>query len=179
VPRSITLLSVLAGAVVLYLLARTQRGRELAIDAVELVAVSAKKLLPKGLRNNNPGNLRFIARNPFNGQVGQDDDGFGVYSSMALGVRAAGKQLLAYGRRGLNTVRQIASTWAPSSENDTEAYVLALCSELGVAADQRIDVDAQLEELAEGIFRREVGAVAFAASLELTRDNIRLWVRLP
>lgn len=164
---------------VLYLLARTQRGRELATDAVELVAVSAKKLLARGLRNNNPGNLRFIAKSPWNGQVGDDGEGYGVYSTMALGVRAAGKQLLKYSRSGLNTVRQIIATWAPRSENDTEAYVRALSSWLNVAADQRIDVDAQLEEIAEGIFRHEVGAVAFAASLDLTRDNIRLWVRLP
>lgn len=163
----------------LYLLARTQRGQQVAADAVELLAVSAKKLMPKGLRNNNPGNLRFIARNPYNGQVRDDGDGYGVYSTMALGVRAAGKQLLAYGRRGLTSVRQIISTWAPSNENDTESYVRAVSSALNVAADQRIDVDAQLEELAAAIFRHEVGAVAFAASLELTRENIRLWVRLP
>lgn len=163
----------------LYLLARTQRGQQLAADAVELVAVSAKKLIARGLRNNNPGNLRFIARSPWNGQVSDDGEGYGVYSTMALGVRAAGKQLLKYSRSGLNTVRQIIPTWAPTSENDTEAYVRAVSSALNVAADQRIDVDAQLEQLAEAIFRHEVGAVAFAASLELTRENIGLWVRLP
>ena len=76
-------------------------------------------------------------------------------------------------------MRRIIATWAPRSENDTEAYVRAVAKALNVAPDQRIDVDIVLEELAEAIFRHEVGAVPFATSLELTRDNIRKWVRLP
>lgn len=179
--RSILLLGSLAAAVALLVLSRTQRGQVVAADALELVSVTARRIrdaaLPRGLRNNNPGNLRFIGRNPWDGQVGDDGAGYGVYSSMEKGVRAAGRQLLAYQRRGLRSVRQIISTWAPATENDTAAYVKAVSRSLNVAADQRIDVDILLDDLATAIFKHELGAVAFAASLELTRDNIRKWVR--
>jgi hypothetical protein len=174
VQRQSILLVGLVGAVVLYLLSRTQRGQQVASDAVGAIVNAA---LPRGLRNNNPGNLRYIARNPWNGQVGDDGEGYGVYSSMALGVRAAGRQLLAYQQRGIDTVREIISTWAPANENDTDAYVRAVASRLHVGTDQRINVASLLEPLAEAIFRHEVGVVAFAASRELTRDNIRQWVR--
>lgn len=176
--RQSVLLVGLAATMGLYLYSRTQRGAQLATDAVEAVAVNAQRLLPKGLRNRNPGNLRFIARNPWDGQVGQDADGFGIYSSMALGVRAAARQLLKYQRSGMNTVRELVSTWAPSNENDTAVYVKSVAGALRVAADQRIDVSIVLPELAEAIFRHEVGAVAFAASPDLTKANIRQWVRL-
>lgn len=172
----------LAGAGVLYLYTRTPRGQQAAADAVELVTVTARRIgsaiLPRGLRNNNPGNLRYIARNPWTGQVGQDGEGYGVYSTLELGVRAAAKQLLAYERRGLNTVRKMISTWAPSTENDTDAYVRAVASALAVAADAPLNVNTVLEELAAAIFRHELGAVAFATSTELTRANIAKWVRL-
>lgn len=132
--------------------------------------------LVRGLRNNNPGNLRFIARNPWLGQLRDDGEGYGVYSSLPLGVRAAGRQLLAYQQRGINTVRQIISTWAPRSENDTAAYIAAVSSALRVPADAAIDVNARLAELAAAIFRHELGAVPFATS-DLTPANIAAWVR--
>jgi hypothetical protein len=177
VQRASLLLLGLGGAVALFAYSRTQHGAQLASDAVEAIAVNASRLLPKGLRNNNPGNLRYIARNPWDGQVGDDGTGFGVYSSMALGVRASARQLLKYHQAGLRTVREIISTWAPANENDTAAYVNAVAKALKVAADQRIDVSIVLPELAAAIFRHEVG-VAFAASPELTTTNIRNWVRL-
>lgn len=184
--RASLLLLGLGGAVALFAYSRTQHGSLLASDAVEAIAVNASRLVPKGLRNNNPGNLRYIARNPWDGQVGDDGTGFGVYSSMALGVRAAARQLLKFATRGQNTVRLILAGdperklggWAPANENDTATYVNTVARSLTVAADQRIDVSIVLPELAAAIFRHEVGAVAFAASPELTTTNIRNWVRL-
>jgi hypothetical protein len=182
VQRSSLLLLGLGGAALLFALSRTEQGAQLASDAVESLAVS---LLPKGIRNRNPGNLRFIARSPWNGQIGQDGTGFGVYSSMALGVRASARQLLKYQSQGARTVREIIAKWAPASENHTESYIKTVAAGLGVAADQRIDVSVMLPELAQWIFRVEVGAAGLAAAAlaaspedRLTTENIRAWVRL-
>jgi len=161
-PR-IALLAVLAGAVVLYLLSRTQRGQDAAGELLEFADVTAERIknavLSRGYRNNNPGNIRYIERNPWNGQIG-NDGGLGVYSSRELGTRALGKQLLAYAARGLVTVRDIIATWAPPNENDTHAYVAAVSSSLDVDPDARINVAQRLPELARAIARQENGYVA-------------------
>lgn len=130
-------------------------------------------ILPRGLRNNNPGNLRVIARSPWLGQVGGDAQGYGVYESMERGARAAAKQLLKYERSGLNTVRKIIATWAPASENDTASYVAQVAKALKVPADQPISVNTHLEALAWAIFKHENGFISFSRA-----DSDR-WVRLP
>ncbi|MFJ5338365.1 hypothetical protein ACIPSD_04535 [Pectobacterium sp. CHL-2024] len=71
-------------------------------------------------RFNNPTNLRWAdgygTHDTVNGK-------FAVFPTLDEGVLAAAKQLQIYGTRGVNTVRDIASTWAPPNENDTEAYI--------------------------------------------------------
>ena len=86
-------------------------------------------LTSRGYRNNNPGNLRYIAKNPWQGQIG-NDNGYGIYDTPQNGTRALGHQLRAYGDRGLNTVKLIISTWAPSSDNDTIAYIGDMSTQL-------------------------------------------------
>lgn len=174
----ITLLALtLAGALGLWLWSRTRSAsvsvETITDDALGFVDVTASRiknaLASLGYRNNNPGNLRFIVRNPWNGQIG-DNGGFGVYSSPALGARALGKQLLAYAKAGRRTVRDIIATWAPPNENDTNAYIADVCGQLGVNADTVIDVEARLVDLAKAIARHENGY------LDSTYDW--QWVRL-
>ena len=78
----------------------------------------------RGVRNNNPLNIR---RNPANQWQGlrpvQADKLFCQFKAMKWGLRAAIKLLDNYIRRGAQTPRQIISRWAPPSENDTASYV--------------------------------------------------------
>lgn len=111
----------------------------------------------RGYRNNNPGNLRYIAVNPWNGQTG-NDGGYGVYDSPENGTRALGHQLMAYNNRGLNTVTTIISTWAPSSDgNDTAAYIADVADQLGIDPDAPFDVVGSLPELTAAIAKHENG----------------------
>lgn len=110
-------------------------------------------------RNNNPGNLNFV------GQAGATLEGgnnarFAKFGSTAEGVSALAKQLGRYGDRGLNTLRKIINTYAPSSENNTQAYIDALSKRLGVSGDQALDLkDAgTLSGLIKGIARHEAGS---------------------
>lgn len=160
--QTLWLLGGLVCAAGLWLYSRTRAGADAAQGALEFIDVSgsriANALTSRGYRNNNPGNLRFIAVNPFNGQVG-NDGGYGVYDSPQSGTRALGKQLYAYERRGLNTVRAIISTWAPSSENNTVAYIADVASQLDVDPDEVINVTERRAELGQAIARHENGYV--------------------
>lgn len=149
-------------AATLYVLSRTTRGQAAAADVVEFIDVTAERIktavISRGYRNNNPGNIRFIEKNPWNGQTG-DDGGYGVYATPQAGTRALGKQLLAYAARGLNTVTKIISTWAPSNENNTYAYIMAVADALDVGPDDTISVGDRLPELARAIAKHENGYI--------------------
>ena len=77
---------------------------------------------PRGLRNNNPLNIRHSAEN-FQGEVKGIDKSFKTFSSMPYGYRAGFVILGTYLSRGLNTIEKIVSKWAPPVENDTESYI--------------------------------------------------------
>lgn len=109
-------------------------------------------------RNNNPGNLEFRGQA---GAVPEDGSGrFAKFGSTAEGVSALAKQLNRYGERGLDTIKKIINTYAPSSENNTQAYIDALSKRLGVSGDQKLDLkDAgTLSGLIKGIARHESGS---------------------
>lgn len=59
---------------------------------------------------------------------------------MEWGYRAMFVLLDTYARRyGLNTIRGMISRYAPPSENNTEAYIAAICEWTGIAADEVLD----------------------------------------
>ena len=82
----------------------------------------------RGIRNNNPLNIRHSADLWQGARRVQTDKSFVQFESMAYGYRAAWKTLESYWKhfksvRQPFTVRNIISRWAPPTENDTEAYV--------------------------------------------------------
>lgn len=87
---------------------------------------------PRGIRTNNPGNIKdgaWAKSQP--GYVGGD----GVNAKFATpeaGTAAMNKLLDSYAREGRNSVSSILSKWAPTSENDTSAYVQWVSNKLGV-----------------------------------------------
>ena len=157
----------LALAIGLYAYSRTNSGKVTTTDVVgnivDNVDIAASRItgltMSRGYANNNPGNIRYIAYNPWNGQIGQDDRGFGIYDTMEHGVRAMGHQLMTYANRGLNTVSDIISTWAPSSENNTSAYIKDVADQLNMDPNAPFDVQSNLANLAQAIARHENGYV--------------------
>ncbi|VVE41462.1 hypothetical protein PMO31116_04141 [Pandoraea morbifera] len=99
------------------------------------------KSLPRGLRNNNPGNIRYGKFAQDQGAIGKDSGGFAIFQTAEDGLRALGELLRSYARRGLNTVRGVINRWAPPSENDTGAYVGAVAKRLGVGEDQALNMN--------------------------------------
>jgi hypothetical protein len=111
---------------------------------------------PRGIRNNNPGNIRFGKFAQQSGATGKDDKGFAVFQSMEDGIKAAVKLLEGYVAKGYDTVRAIINRWAPPGENNTSAYVDAVAKKLGISADAHLNGD-QLGGVAQAIFQHENG----------------------
>ena len=118
-----------------------------------------KNELPRGLRNNNPGNIR---RNSdvFQGEVNPSrDQQFKQFKTMAHGYRAVFKILSNYYRNyKLDTIRKMIGRWAPENENNTAAYVSLVCSYSGIGPDDLISFDReQMIRIVAGMSRVENG----------------------
>lgn len=87
--------------------------------------------LARGLRNNNPGNIR-LSNDAWQGLAAeQTDSAFFQFVSPVYGIRAMAKIIDSYKRRGVVSVDQIISTWAPPSENNTQSYINSVYSQTG------------------------------------------------
>ncbi|AMM17510.1 hypothetical protein AX768_25255 [Burkholderia sp. PAMC 28687] len=115
---------------------------------------------PRGIRNNNPGNLNFV------GQEGATLEAhpnarFARFRTPEEGLAALASQLRRYGERGLNTASAIINKYAPRSENrdSFDAYVNRLSSSVGVGADGKIDLSNpdQLNHVMGAVIQMENG----------------------
>lgn len=115
---------------------------------------------PRGIRCNNPGNIR-DSNDKWQGLSKIDnDDQFAVFDDPTWGIRAMATILITYqDRYKLRSVRGVIGRWAPPNENDTSAYVNAVAAACGVSADDIIDVHRYdvLCPLVEAIIRHENG----------------------
>jgi hypothetical protein len=122
----------------------------------------------RGLRNNNPGNIR-LSSQKFVGEINGTDKSFKTFKNMAYGYRALMKILLNYQRLyRLNTVRKIIGRWAPENENDTRAYVNNVARGIGVEPDTLIDLRNRqtLCAFAAAISKQENGVSANLSDVE-------------
>lgn len=132
----------------------------LGVSAFAIAGTQPTASAVRGLRNRNPGNLR---ANAFLGFQRLDDAGYAIFDTLAHGNRGAARQLRLYFARGINTIRSIVSTWAPSSENDTERYIDNMEQWVGRSRDAVLQLDEATHlALLRGIYRKELGTIAAA-----------------
>lgn len=127
----------------------------------------------RGIRNNNPGNIRRTGTAWQGMSATQSDPDFIQFDTMAAGVRALARTLQTYQEtHGLRTVRGIVSRWAPPTENDTGAYIAAVSRAVGVGPDDLLSPrdPPTMFRLVRAIIRHEVGA---AAALLVSDDTVR------
>lgn len=118
----------------------------------------------RGFRNNNPGNLRFGIR--WVGVVGQDPDGYAIFDTLEHGIRAMGVDLLTKIGRGVNTLAEIITVYAPPSDNNpTDVYIATVSDWTGFAPDQVLTRN-DLPTLADAMIRFEQGHAAPTAEFE-------------
>ena len=96
---------------------------------------------PRGIRNNNPLNIDHHANNPWQGLDEPPSDGrFCRFVAPQWGLRAAILILRNYQKRGLYTLRQMISTWAPANENNVENYIGFVVRKTGLQPGNPVDL---------------------------------------
>ena len=114
----------------------------------------------RGIRNNNPGNLRSAPN-----AVGNDGS-FPIFSNPNDGLAAMSRQLQLYGSRGNDTPYGIIHTYAPSTENDSQAYINAVTKDTGFGAHEKLDLSdpGVLKRLMTAMIRQENGSQPYSES---------------
>lgn len=123
--------------------------------------------LPRGIRLNNPGNVRRSSDQWLGMAAEQTDPAYVQFVAPDYGLRAMGRILLNYEQRyGLNTVAGIVSRYAPAHENPTAEYIVNVAAALfpgvppAIAANTPFRVAARLPELMRAMVTQEQGAIA-------------------
>jgi len=114
--------------------------------------------LTRGIRNNNPGNIKINKANNWQGKINSTDKEFEQFINIAMGLRALMVTLRTYqNKHGLKTIRQIISRWAPGSENNTEKYISAVAGFMSVAPNSEVDLSSKstLIQLSKAIVKHE------------------------
>ena len=115
----------------------------------------------RGLRNNNPFNIRFSGIN-WKGKLkeAKRDADFEEFENLVFGIRAGLINLKTYyNRHELKNLLTVVTRYAPSHENDTSAYVGFLASELKIlpTMDLKLNERDNLINLGWAIVKYETG----------------------
>jgi len=142
-------------------------------------------MLPRGIRNNNPLNIR-RGKDQWKGlQAQQTDAQFCQFETLEYGWRAAFYLLTHtyYHKYRLFTIRAIISKWAPPNENLTATYIQNVCRLTGIAPDEPIGIPSDQPQrwmmlgvamaiLENGLIKREQSELAHSAEREDRRAKL-------
>lgn len=126
-------------------------------DEVEQRAQSSNA--PRGIRNNNPGNLNYAKQRGATKESGPNGR-FAVFNSMTEGVSALYKQIQLYFQRGTDTISEIVNKYAPASDNNNVmAYINSLVKATGKGAHESLASSdmSTIFSLLKGIISHENG----------------------
>ena len=107
-------------------------------------------LLPRGIRNNNPGNLKYTATDKWQGLANPPSDGtFFVFQDPVYGIRAMARTLIAYqdkdGCHTLGDVKKADGTIQKGfisrySDTDVASYISSVAAYMQITPSAIIDV---------------------------------------
>ena len=113
--------------------------------------------MSRGIRNNNPGNIRHGIDWDCLDEDQSKDEEFSQFSTPEYGIRAMFKILKTYDNKyNLNTIEGIINRWAPPIENDTESYIDFVSSKVGKDRSEVLDQEDYIL-LVEAIIHMENG----------------------
>ncbi|ABP63642.1 endolysin [Burkholderia phage BcepGomr] len=135
--------------------------------SITLLAQFGNKGLPRGIRNNNPGNIEYNKANDWQGQfrpedipLNSRDPRFAQFQDPTYGIRAMIVIFRNYQKNyGLKSVKELIKRWAPPSENNTVAYATNVANAVGVPVSSEIDLKDQLtaERFIKAVIAHETG----------------------
>lgn len=139
------------------------------IAGVTLQPRQSSPSAPRGVRNNNPGNIEdgpFARSLP--GYAGSDGR-FARFDTPDAGGQAKAQLIGSYIQRGFNTPMAIINRWAPPSDNNpTEQYASYVAQRAGVGLNDRV-TEADIPLIAQAIAEFENGA---AQTLQAEADDL-------
>lgn len=103
--------------------------------------MSSIKSTPRGIRNNNPLNLR-ISSTPWQGKKTPNTDGsFEQFTTLEYGLRAAMVNIRTMIKRDrLDKIATLIPRWAPKSDGNNEsAYIRYVCDRSKIGMNDRLD----------------------------------------
>ena len=105
-------------------------------------------MLPRGIRNNNPLNIRRSKDLWMGLRAQKTDSAFCQFETLEYGWRAAFYLLTRtyYHKYRLYTIRMIINKWAPPNENQTSKYIENVCRLTGIAPDEPIGIPSDQPE---------------------------------
>ena len=116
----------------------------------------------RGIRNDNPLNIRHGKSQWVGMRKKQTDKAFVQFKSRVYGYRAAFVLLRNYIRKGVNTIGKIIARWAPSSDgNNTRAYIDFVSRTSGIDASRTIKFEDKddLVEIVRSMAQVESGII--------------------
>lgn len=121
--------------------------------------------IPRGIRNNNPGNIRYNGIEWQGLATPPSDGAFCVFTDAHFGLRALAKLIRNYNKYyGLRTISSIINRFAPDNENNTDAYIKSVSKATGIDAHFQMDLDntATMLQLMKAIIKHENGRQPYA-----------------
>ena len=102
------------------------------------------KNYPRGIRNNNPGNLVYTAINwqgkiPF-AQNQDENKRFEQFTEMKYGIRAMMRDIINDIKKGKNTITSFIHEYAPKFENNTGNYITVVSKLSGIGVNEDIEL---------------------------------------
>ena len=118
-----------------------------------------KIMIARGIRNNNPLNIRRVKGQIWKGEVVSpiEDKQFVKFASLEYGLRAAFCILDTYRNKyHAVCIEDIITRWAPPTENDTRKYISDLCRLTGFGGKERL-TENEWPRLVQAMARIECG----------------------
>lgn len=133
------------------------------------------KILPRGIRNNNPCNL-IKTNNNWIGKIehGKSNDKvFEQFTTMVTGIRAGVIDIVGDIKKGKNTIEKLINEFAPPSENNTKKYIQTVSNKLKINKNDEIEVNEKtIFEIIKAIIRIENGRLGTIVTDEQIRIGI-------
>ena len=130
-------------------------------------------MVARGIRNNNPLNIRHGKSQWVGMREKQTDKSFVQFKSRKYGYRAAFVLLRNYIGKGRDTIGKIIAKWAPSSDgNNTQSYINYVSRSTGIDASHRLAFKdkADLVEIVRSMAHMESGIIEDKAIIEEAYD---------
>lgn len=139
------------------------------IIGIILLSLTGKKIytMTRGIRNNNPGNIRHGSSSWLGMSSEKTDPAFVTFVAPEYGIRALALLLKNYMvKNKLTTIESIINRWAPTNENNTPAYIASVAKKTGFSPTQSLTPNSEtLAKLTKAIIHHENGVMPYDENL--------------